>query len=346
MRKAILYTPHLALAVLIAISPALVSAPVSAAPLSGKSVVIGDSTPSATTNHNYRFTLASVGNVGSIEFKYCLNSPFPTDICMPVPGFSADGAVLQQQSGETGFTISPLTDEGRLILTRAPVAASAIPVNYRFANMINPSAQRSTVYVRIATYASSDATGPLTDEGALAFATTAPVQVEGYVPPYLTFCVGVIVALNCTNTVGRLLDFGELVPSGPRYLSSQFAVATNDPFGYATTVSGPTMTSGNNVIPAMGSPAFSQPGTSQFGMNLRANSNPAIGAEPIGVGSGAIAPSYGTPNRFYFRNQVIASSSVSSDFNAYTVSYMVNVSRNQQPGVYATTLTYIASASF
>lgn len=318
----------------------------SAAPLSSRSVTIGSSIPEAVNRHTFDFTLNSVSPVGSIEFEYCSNSPFVGTACTAPPGFSAGSATLASQSGEIGFTIDPASTVNRLVLSRPALLTSAIPVQYVFDNIVNHSAPNSTVYVRVATFASTDGTGPRTDEGAVAYATTSGIAVAGYVPPYIIFCVGVTVALNCSSSSGVLLNFGELKTTQPRFLSSQFSVATNDPGGYTTFVAGPTMTSGNNTIPALDPPTINRPGTSQFGVNLRANSNPAVGAEPTGVGSGAIASGYNISNQFFFRNQVIASSPISTDFNAFTVSYLVNVSNAQRPGVYSTTLTYIATAAF
>ena len=317
-----------------------------AAALTSRSVKVGSSLPSPTTTHAYNFTLGSVSPVGSIEFEYCSNTPFVGSVCTAPTGLNAANATLLSQTGETGFTINPIGNGNRVVLSRTSVPTSAIPVEYTFSNIVNHSASNSTVYVRIATYASSNATGPRTDSDAVAFATVSKVTVNGYVPPYLVFCVGVTVALNCSSSSGVFLDFGELRTTQPRALSSQFSVATNDPAGYSTFVAGPTMTSGNNIITSSETPRPSQTGISQFGMNLRANSNPSVGSNPVGVGTGAITSEFNSPNQFSFKNQIVAASPISSDFNTFTVSYVVNVSSEQQPGIYSTTLTYIATAAF
>lgn len=347
MRKISFKPVHILMVILVALTPLVNVHQAYAAPLTNRSVTIGSSIPSAVTTHKFAFTLVSVSPVGSMEFEYCTNTPFVGEVCDAPPGFTVSNAVIQSQTGETGFSIDPInTTPNRIVLTRPPLATSAIPVEYTFGDIVNPSAPNSTVYVRIATYASTDGTGPRTDTGAVAFATVSPISVAGFVPPYITFCVGVTVALNCSSATGVLLNFGELRTNQPRVVSSQFSVATNDPAGYATFVAGPTMTSGNNTIAALESPTPSRTGTSQFGINLRANSNPSVGAEPTGVGSGAIAAGYNIPNQFFFKNQVVAASTISTDFNAYTVSYIVNISTQQRPGVYSTTLTYIATAAF
>ena len=165
-------------------------------------------------------------------------------------------------------------------------------------------------------------------------------------PPYLTFCTGNIVSSDCSNVVGNYLDFGELSTQTTRTATSQFAVATNDVTGYIATISGLTLTSGNNVIDAMTAPSISVPGSSQFGLNLRANSSPLIGSDKTGVGTGNPASDFNNPNNYILKNGVIASSSLSTDFNVFTVSYIANVSPSQPPGVYISTLTFIATVSF
>lgn len=347
MRNVTNLTSHILVAALIGASPLLWYPGVSAAPLTQKAVSIGDSTAAAVTNHRFNFVIGSVSNVGSIEFEYCDNTPFVGTTCDAPAGLNVDSAVLASQSGETGFSVDPVTTSNRIVLTRPAGLTSAVPVTYEFSNITNPSTPNDTTYVRISTFASVDATGARTDEGAVAFSINRAVNVSGYVPPYLRFCVGVVVAPNCISATGVLVNFGELSASQPRSVTSQFGVATNDPGGYSTTVVGSTMTSGSNVIPSItGTPTGSQPGTSQFGMNLRANSNPTVGSNPSGVGSGTISPPYASPNLFYFESGTVASSVVPSDFNVYTVSYLVNINQEQKPGIYSTTLTYIATAAF
>ncbi len=346
MRKISSRVIHVLIALLLSLVPFLLPAKAYADQLAARSVAIGSSAPSAVTTHNYTFTLASLSPVGSMEFEYCTNSPLSGESCDAPAGLSVSGAILQSQSGETGFVVSPDSSANRIVLSRVPVSTLAIPVSYNFANITNQNTPSSPVYVRIATFFSTDGSGARTDTGAVAYSTANPVYVNGYVPPYLTFCVGVVVALNCANFNGTLINFGELSVNQPRSMSSQFSVATNDPGGYSTTLSGTTMTAGNNTIPSLNSPQASQPGNSQFGMNLRSNSNPSIGAEPIGIGSGVIANGFNTPDRYYFNNQVIVSSPIPSDFNIFTISYLVNIGASQRPGIYATTLTYIASAAF
>jgi hypothetical protein len=334
------------LIITIIVSPLFLYKKVFSAQLLNRSVAIGSSVPSAVTNHLFRFDLITVGNIGSIQFEYCSNSPLNTSPCTPPAGLDVSSAIISSQTGEVGFSMDPGTTVNSILISRPSSLNSAVSVSYNFSNIVNSSSPFDTNYVRISSYATSDGSGPKTDEGSVAFAIDTNVTVSGFVPPYLTFCVGVTVAGDCSSASGEFLSFGELITSQPRYLTSQFAGATNDPGGYSTFVAGLTMTSGTNVIPALNSPQPSVPGVSQFGMNLRSNSNPGVGSNPSGVGSSIPVVDFNQVNLFKFGNQVVTSSSNSTDFNLFTVSYIVNIADSQPAGIYNTTLTYIATAAF
>lgn len=333
-------------ALLIAVTPLFVIGTANSAVLTSRSVTVGNTQPSAPTTHLIGFTIPGVAPVGSIKLEYCLNSPFVGDSCTLPAGLDLSGVALSGQTGETGFSIHASSNVNTVVLTRPPVATSAIPVTYTLSNAVNPNSASQTVYVRISTYSTDDASGPMVDEGAVLFATADTVSVSGYVPPYLTFCVGVSVAVDCSSASGVLLNFGEFLTNTTKYLSSEYSGATNDPGGFSTSVAGVSMTSGNNIIPPLGSPQTSQPGVSQFGMNLRANSLPSIGADPAGPGTSAPVPQLNNPNQYFFNNQVVSNSPIPTDFRKFTASYVVNVSASQSPGIYSTTLTYIAVAAF
>jgi hypothetical protein len=124
-------------------------------------------------------------------------------------------------------------------------------------------------------------------------------------------------------------------------------VATNGAAGYNISLGGTTMTSGNNVINAMAVDDVSRPGVSQFGINLRANTTPAIGSEPSGPGLGTPTADYNIPDRYKFSSgEIIAGYTGPEDTRRYTVSYIVNVNNTQPVGIYVTTITYVSLANF
>ncbi len=167
-------------------------------------------------------------------------------------------------------------------------------------------------------------------------------------PPYLSLCVAITLpGYLCTGAIGNFIDFGELSTTETRTGTSQFLVATNAGAGFVVYITGLPPTSGNNVIPGMNTRAGSQTGTSQFGLNLRDNSNPDVGTDPVGSGSGVVAADYNVPNEFKFvSGQTLVSSNTTTADRKFTSSYIINVSSNQRPGVYNTTLLYIALATF
>ncbi|RYE15684.1 MAG: hypothetical protein EOP51_26645 [Sphingobacteriales bacterium] len=126
------------------------------------------------------------------------------------------------------------------------------------------------------------------------------------------------------------------------------AVGTNASGGFAITANGTPMSAGMNVIDSPTSPTESVQGTNQFGLNLVANDAPIVGSNPEGEWANAIpSPDYSLPNRYkYVSGDVVAYSPNVSLMKKFTVSYIVNSSKNLKAGVYSTTITYIASGRF
>jgi hypothetical protein len=324
------------------------NAPAAADILTQRSVTLSSATPSAVTSHNFQFTVPSTANIGSLVFEYCSNSPLFVFACTPPAGLNVSSANLVSQSGNAGFSLDNAeTTANKIVLSRPSSAGAMIPSGYLFDNITNPSSAGQTIYVRLSTYPTLNGSGSYTDNGAVAFANESIFNVGAYVPPFLKLCVGITVAPDCSAFTGDSIDLGDLSSTQARAGQSQFATATNDPSGYVIFALGTTMTSGNNTIPALSGPAPSFPGTGQFGINLRANLIPAIGQDPVGFGTGVPAANYNIPNQFVYNDgDTIASSPLTTDYNRMTVSYVVNVPNKQAAGIYATTITYVATVSF
>jgi hypothetical protein len=316
--------------------------------LTNRKVVVSTSVPAIISAHTFSFTITTASSVGSMMFEYCVNSPFIGVPCIAPAGFDVQSAAISSQTGETGFSVDGVnTTANKLVITRAPAVTSPQPVQYVISNVTNPSTAAQTVFVRMATYASVDATGAITDNGTVVFSTSGQLSATAFVPPYLTFCVGVIVAVDCISTSGNLADFGEFKSTQTKSVTSQMSVATNDPGGDAVTLVGTSMTSGSTVIPASTIPTSSTIGAGQFGMNLRINPTLGVGMEPAGAGTTVPSANYGVQNKFTFNSgDVIASSPISTDFTLLTCTFIVNIPAGQAPGQYATTASFIASAAF
>lgn len=318
-----------------------------AAQLTGRSLQLSTATASATADYDFSFNLISNSSLGSISFQFCSNDAIVTDSCTAPAGFSDSAATLSSQSGQTGFSINPSSTVNHLIISRTAAPATPGQVNYVFSNITNPSST-GAYFVRITTYSSTDGSGSYIDYGGIAFAISSSVNISATVPPYLIFCTGLSIPnYNCSGATGDFINFGNLSPSTTATGSSQMLAATNAASGYDITVYGTTLESGNQVINNLATPDVSRPGTSQFGMNLRANVSPAGGLDPSGPGGGSPSTNYNRPNFFsYNSGDVVASSPQPDPDRLYTASYMVNVSSTQAPGVYVTTLTYICVATF
>lgn len=315
--------------------------------ITGKSITVGSSAPSVTTTHQFDYNLPSSASVGSLEYEYCTNNPFPGTACTAPAGINVATTTISTQTGLTGLSVHGNTTNNRLVLTRAASVVGPIAVQHLLSNIVNPSNTETTIYVRISTFSSTDGTGVRVDDGGLAFSTSGGLGTVAFVPPYLTFCVGLAVALNCNSATGFNFDFGELSTTATSSALSQFSTATNDPLGYNVFTLGTTMTSGTNIIPSLAGAQTSLPGVGQFGLNLRDNSSPDVGAEPFGLGTGTSLAGYGTVNQYRFQNGgAIAGSPLSTDFTRFTVSYIVNVAAGQPAGIYSTTITYMAVAAF
>ncbi len=109
--------------------------------------------------------------------------------------------------------------------------------------------------------------------------------------------------------------------------------------GYSLYVVGPSPSQGTHNLTTLDTscPCTSQPGTEQFGINLAANSTPAIGSAPVQVPSGTfsfgnVTANYDQSNLFKYHNgDAVAGSSVSTGETDYTLSMILNIS-NITPG--------------
>lgn len=306
---------------------------------------------SPTAGQNAEYTVGfSVNDVvtpyGSVELLFCTNSPILAEACTPPPGFDISGATLTGQTGNTGFAINSSTSNS-VLLSRVPILPSNAASTYQFSNVINPTTPGSH-YMRLRTFSSNDGTGPEIEEGGTVFSINGGLSIGAEVPPYLKLCASVtIVGYDCSTATSFLIDLGELSKTEANTASSELVLATNAGFGFTITVAGTTLISGNNIIDPLSSGGSSNPGTAQFGINLRSNSSPSIGADPSGPGVAAPTANYSIPNTFRFASpEVIVSGVGNTDNKKFTVSYLANVDINQPTGVYATTITYIALANF
>jgi hypothetical protein len=327
-----------------------------------RSLYINSPVPGATTKYVVSLTPNNQGvtdpTIGSVELLFCydpipserLSAENPVDHhpCVAPTGLDVSHAVLSDQTGETGFTIASQTTN-RIVLTRTALPANEVASTYTFDNIVNPTDTSRSFAIRLSDYNSTDASGAVINLGSVLSEVGNGPVLETQVPPQLVFCLAGGVDVNCTNTLGgNYTDMGNLDPERTLLAESQMAVGTNASDGFVITVNGPTMEAGTHVINALTTPTVSAPGNSQFGINLRANTEPNIGQDPDGQFTNAVPmPDYDIPNEFVYRDgDVVASAPNVSLLRRFTVSYIVNSPPELRPGVYTTTLTFICSGRF
>lgn len=312
-----------------------------------RSLYVTDNAPGATTTYTISFEYHTFTSVGSLDILFCFD-PIPDHYCNAPTGMDASHAQLVNQTGETGFSISRETSN-EIVLSRTAAVVGSEPSSYTFSGIVNPTDATQSFSARLSDYASSDASGSLIDLGSVISEIENPIVLETQVPPLLVFCLGQQVDPNCESTSGgNYTDMGDLSQNYTLSASSQMAAGTNANTGYVITANGLTMSAGLHQITALTHPAPSNPGTNQFGLNLVANTTPAIGSDPTGTPTNTqLGNDYGIQNEYaYNSGDVLAEAGGVSQMKQYTVSYIVNAAANLPAGVYTTTLTYICSGRF
>ncbi|MBC7581643.1 hypothetical protein H7097_02110 [Aeromicrobium sp.] len=316
------------------------------AQLPTRSIELSSASASATDSYQLTFTLPQAETLGSIKLQFCAESPLVGNPCTLPVGMNLNSTSLASQTGGAGFSIVSASGTD-IILGRAPVATGATSLTFKLSGIVNPSTNGS-YFGRIQTYTTAAGTGASTDYGGLAFTINTSVNISATVPPYLYFCVGITVTgVNCATAVGDYINFGNFSPAIASVAQTQMVAGSNADTGYFISVNGSTLTSGNNVIPELAAPDVSRPGVSQFGINLVANSDPQVGQAPAGAGTGSAVGGYKIANQYkYTDGDTVATATQPDEARRYTTSYLANVKKDQAPGVYVTTLTYVATAGF
>lgn len=145
------------------------------------------------------------------------------------------------------------------------------------------------------------------------------------------------------------VDFGSLTASGPTTTTATFSVSNYTSYGYVVQIIGTAPTNGSHTIRPLTTTSASQAGVDQFGINLVANTTPAVGANPDNgqFGFGAAAPNYGTANMYRFvTGETIATAPKSSGVTNYTMSYLINVESLTPGGKYTSNQTLIVTGTY
>jgi len=126
--------------------------------------------------------------------------------------------------------------------------------------------------------------------------------------------------------------------------------------GYTLYVSGPSPSQGVHRLATMAPgpglcPCTSQPGTEQFGINLRQNTTPLVGADPVQVPSaefagGAPYEDYDQQQLFTYENGAPVAGSSRSGETDYTLSMIMNVSNVTPGGKYSGVFSAVVAPGF
>jgi hypothetical protein len=152
---------------------------------------------------------------------------------------------------------------------------------------------------------------------------------------------------------GASLDLGTLSASSTATGTATFSVRTYLASGYVVITRGaaPTNENGATIAPMSGGGA-STIGSEQFGMNLKDNTTPNIGAEAVQVPDSSFSygyaeTGYGTVDNFKYNDgDTIARSDSSSGETDYTISYIVNISPITEAGLYVFAQDLIVVSTF
>ncbi len=328
---------------------------VQAAQLESRELTLEDSAASATTGHNYSFTIPTADDVAEIRFEYCNNNPFPGESCTAPSGLDVSSVTLDNQSGETGFSIdSTNTTTNEIVIDRTAEAVTAdTAVEYDFGSADNPDSANAEFFVRMYTY--SDDGSTLVDDGGLAFSTAETVDVTARVEENLVFCIYGSASDNCDNPGDTTVDLGVLEINNETTASHRAEVTTNALNGFTVQYAGTTLThsNGSDTIEAItGTGEASNPsgGVEQFGMNISIANSPSTSASLDADYSGSnyafVNNASVTDGGDNTADNTIASRSGAVDTNEFNIEYLGNVNTTTETGVYSTTVTYVATSTF
>lgn len=152
--------------------------------------------------------------------------------------------------------------------------------------------------------------------------------------------------------IDPLVDLGVLSSTVAKSGTAQFKVSAYLSNGYVVQLYGTPPKNSGHALTAMTGTASSV-GTEQFGINLVANTAPStFGAGPVQApdstfGFGTAAAGYNTANTFKFNSgDTIATSTKSSSYTIFTISYLANISAVTPGGVYVGYNSIVATGTY
>ncbi|MEK7152596.1 MAG: hypothetical protein AAB834_01505 [Patescibacteria group bacterium] len=336
-------------------------------------------TNGSKTRHTFDFT-TSGASVGSIEFLYC-TTPLPGTTCTAPTGMDASTVTTVGGTSATGWTLGTAGDAPTASRIRITHTAGAIAtVNFAFGtgtggatdHIKNPTSDNSTFFVRLTTF-SDTAWTTTVDQGSVANSTAQQIDITAKVQETLNFSVGApdsgsvpAPGGSCTAfsddgalPLGDVTD-GTLSFTQAYDAHSYFRVSTNANGGTIIYYSGDTLKSGANDINAIGaSAAASDVGAEQFGLAIDSSDTQSgnghsftslTATTPYDDGAGTITDG-GTASFAFNAASLttpiqVASASGTVTCDTGSVRYIGNISTTTPPGIYTTTISYLATPTY
>jgi hypothetical protein len=325
-------------------------------------------TNGAQTRHTFDFTLGTTGTVGSIELEYC-TTPLPGTTCTAPTGLDVSTVSTVGGTSASGWSLGTLT-ANRLRITHTPGSMSGA-LNFAFGTgsgggtdyIKNPTTDNTTFFVRITTFSDAAYTTAV-DQGTVANATADQIDITAKVQETLNFSVGstyTAPTASCVALTNANLPLGDPAEGVLDFTQaydahSYFRVSTNANGGTVVYYSGDTLKNGANTITAIGTTATaSAPGTQQFGLAVdSADANHSFASlaptAPYDGGDGTITN--GGTAQFAFDTasvttpDQIAAATGTITCDTGSVRYLGNISTTTPPGIYTTTISYLAVPTY
>ena len=301
------------------------------------------STPAiSAASTTYTITL---GGVATAAIK-CIKVQFTTAVGTTAKptGMNVTGATFSGTSNyvPTPASWSPSNDNTNGIVSitygTGETPASAAGRTIVLGGITNGSVAATAYFATVSTFNNTDCASNAVDNGSVAYIYDQGVTATATVNPTLTFSLG---SNSCS--------LGVLSTTSTASCSHTITAGTNAVSGYTISyIASSTLTNGAATIDAIGATkTASATGSEQFGINLKSNTTPTVGAEPTG-GIGAPSANYDTADKFAFNPagaNIAAAGGITAN-TAYTISYIANIASNTEAGNYATTITYNVIANY
>lgn len=142
------------------------------------------------------------------------------------------------------------------------------------------------------------------------------------------------------TTTGGNQDLGTLSSDSTATVTMGVSVRCYTMGGYTMQIAGTPPSYGSHQLSRLATPTTSHAGAEQFGINLVANTAPAVGADPVQVPSdetsfGVVTDNYNVADLFmYEEGDIVAQSATETGRTDYTVSMILNISNVTPGGLY------------